>query len=139
MATCLTCGRQFASALQLGAHARTAACEVNDEGDALADVTAAVITAAQPAALHELTRRKCGEWGRIRNVDIPPREMVGTPRDYVQVSLLLLLSFCCKCIIFTCCMTVAEVLAGARTCGTPKLCPKFLESFQIFAKLHEHG
>ena len=93
MATCLTCGRQFISALQLGAHARTAACEANDEGDAVADIDAAVITAAQPAALHELARRKRGEWGRIRNVDIPPREMVGTPRDYAEVSLLLLLSF----------------------------------------------
>ena len=87
MATCLTCGRQFMSALQLGAHARTATCEVVDEGDAVDGNNADVITAAEPAALHELARRKCGEWGRIRNVDILAREIVGTPRDYVQVSL----------------------------------------------------
>ena len=147
MARCASCGENFASALQLGAHARTGCIEVpifmidensevplfSDE-DIIENATNVVIT--QPFSLNELATRQTGEWGRIHNVRAPVAPPpLGSPRDYrgVRVFFCLLNSF----LNFFCfaCSTVAAFVARVHSCRAPVLSWDILERVRICKEL----
>ena len=124
MANCPICGQGFVNAFQLGVHARSRQCnpveldaenlpvELDAENlDANPDVNPNLIT--QPFSLWELARRPTGEWGRIANVHIVHRQPLGTPRDYREVSLLVVVSACYFLLVYSffVCTTVAAYVA----------------------------